>query len=226
MISRLVSSWLSRRLCSTARSRPIAGPGRWRWRTGRYGQGQRLERGEARGMPFGLMCGVAAGGHQAQHPAGRVDPGGAEGGPRPVDQPGTALRHQHVVWGPVRVGQYRTGEDRGRFWVIKVGLPALAPTAGTANSRHATGVTASPRNYSAPGSDSPRRRSAGSRTVLPSAISTPSLIGRESSRSRPICSGSSFHPAVALTTPGKKPSSRQLRKRQHRPPVACRLPTD
>ncbi|HEV3380210.1 MAG TPA: hypothetical protein VG142_04440 [Trebonia sp.] len=60
-----------------------------------------LERREPGRLPFGLVRGVAAGGHEAQHPAGRVDPGGAEGGPGPVDQPGAVLRYQHVVRRPV-----------------------------------------------------------------------------------------------------------------------------
>jgi len=101
-----------------------------------------------------------------------------------------------------------------------------APTAGTTTSRRATGVTASPRSCSAPGSDSPSRKSAGSRTVHLSAISTPSLTGRASCRSRLTCSGSSSRPAVALTSPGKNSSSRQLRLCQRRHPTACQLPTD
>lgn len=50
-----------------------------------------LERGEAKGLPFGLVRGEAAGGPEAQYPGGRVSPSGAEGGPGPVDQPGAVL---------------------------------------------------------------------------------------------------------------------------------------
>jgi hypothetical protein len=60
-----------------------------------------LERGEAGGLPLRLTRGVAAGCHEAQYPAGRVGPGGSEGGAGPVDQPGAVLRYQHVVRRPV-----------------------------------------------------------------------------------------------------------------------------
>lgn len=54
---------------------------------------------------------VAAGCHEgAEYPAGRVGPGGAEGGPGPVDQPGAVLRYRHVV---------------GAQSVMKVRLPAV-----------------------------------------------------------------------------------------------------
>ena len=76
-------------------------------------------------MPFGLVRGVAAGGHEAQYPAGRVGPGGAEGGPGPVDQPGAVGRDQYVVRRPVRVREHRTGEDRCRCGIINVGRPAV-----------------------------------------------------------------------------------------------------
>jgi hypothetical protein len=65
----------------------------------------------------------------------------------------------------------------------------------------------------------------GSRTVLPSATSTPSLTGRESCRSQPTCSGSSSRLAVALTSPGKSRSPRRPCRCQQRHPAACHLPT-
>jgi hypothetical protein len=41
---------------------------------------------------------VTAGCHEgAEYPAGRVGPGGAEGWPGPVDQPGAVLRYRHVI---------------------------------------------------------------------------------------------------------------------------------
>src|SRR5262249_34654560 len=84
-----------------------------------------LEGREAGGLPFGLVRGVAAGGHEPQYPARRVGPGGTEGRPGPIDQPGAGGRDQHVVRCPVRVGEYRAGEGRCRFWVINVVLPAV-----------------------------------------------------------------------------------------------------
>ncbi len=117
MISQLVPSWLSIRLCSTGRFRPTAG--RWlgeqvdvRWVGG-------LVRGQAGG------CRSASGAAwppdaMGAYPAGRVRPGGPEGG-----QAQSISQARWAILERVRVqssGQYRSGEGRRRSGSSRYGL--------------------------------------------------------------------------------------------------------